>query len=90
MKKRKRYECGICGRTFLHQGRYEIHKTFHNDIKYLCGERTCNLKSVSKEEIEEHQAETGHKEITIVENLESYVSVLSVLRLPFCKLLLLG
>lgn len=74
VKKRKKYDCEICGRTFLHYGRYEVHKTFHNNVKYHCGEYTCNLKTDSKDEIEKHQAETGHKEITVIENLENYVS----------------
>lgn len=78
-KKRKKFECEICGRTFLHYGRYEVHKTFHTNVKYRCGESTCNLKAETKEEIEQHQAETGHKEITVVENVEGYVSKYSCL-----------
>lgn len=75
VKKRRKYECEICGRMFLHHGRYEVHKTFHNNIKYQCGEKTCNLKKESKQDMEQHQIETGHKEITVIENVENYVSI---------------
>lgn len=37
-KKRKKYDCEICGREFLHYGRYEVHKTFDKNIKYKCNE----------------------------------------------------
>lgn len=74
VKRRRKFECEICGKTFLHYGRYEVHKTFHNNVRYQCSEASCNLTG-SKEEIEQHHRETDHKEVTLVENVENYVSM---------------
>lgn len=72
--KKKKYECEICGREFLHYGRYEVHKSFHKGIKYKCNEDECEFEDQKKATIEEHQKETGHTGISSIETLDNYVS----------------
>lgn len=54
-----------------------MHKSFHKNVKYQCGEETCLLKADSKHEIEQHQKESGHSVITVVESMDNYVSYCS-------------
>lgn len=74
IKKKKRYECDICGRVFLHQGRLYFHRTLHKNIKYKCSFADCGTEEESKAALEVHQAETGHSGIVLLENIDNYVS----------------
>nr|CAD7407734.1 unnamed protein product [Timema cristinae] len=67
-KRRKvRFECEICGRGFLHKGRYKIHKTYHKGVKFECS--SCNKRFVNRELFESHQKTTGHIGEGIIEGL---------------------
>nr|CAD7409572.1 unnamed protein product [Timema poppensis] len=67
-KRRKvRFECEICGRGFLHKGRYKIHKTYHKGVKFECS--SCNKRFVNRELFESHQKTTGHVGEGIIEGL---------------------
>uniref|UniRef100_A0A1B6CQM4 Protein krueppel n=2 Tax=Clastoptera arizonana TaxID=38151 RepID=A0A1B6CQM4_9HEMI len=68
MKRKKiRFICEVCGRGFLHQGRYLFHKSFHKGVKYEC--TTCHKRFSSKENFELHQKLVGHSgEAGIVED----------------------
>lgn len=72
-KKRRKYQCDICGREFLHQGRCELHKKMH-DVNYSCAEKDCNFKSDKRSILEEHQTATGHKELLASENVDQIVN----------------
>ncbi|KAF5298443.1 hypothetical protein FQR65_LT01222 [Abscondita terminalis] len=76
--KRKKYECEICGREFLHHGRYEAHKTFHKNIKYQCCTNECGMEHENKAIIEKHQRETGHTGILFFECIHDYGSKVQI------------
>ncbi|KAJ8921027.1 hypothetical protein NQ315_015823 [Exocentrus adspersus] len=69
-KNKKRYPCEICKREFLHFGRYKLHKKSHK-MKYVCQEEKCGTESLDKAVVEQHQSETGHTGINVVEIVES-------------------
>lgn len=73
-KKKKKYDCEICGRIFLHLGRLDIHKACHKNVKFRCSEENCDYEKDTKLAVEEHHRECGHSGITIIESLENYVS----------------
>lgn len=75
MKKKRKYECEVCGRVFLHAGRLEVHKSFHKNIKYQCHDENCSVETENQQDLETHQKETGHKGTTLIESLD-YVSLL--------------
>lgn len=70
-KKKKNYSCEICNRGFMHYGRYLIHKTYHKGVKYECTE--CTELFLSKDELTQHHAESGHIGEGVVESLENEV-----------------
>lgn len=72
-KRRRKYQCEICGREFLHHGRYEVHKKMH-EVKYNCTQKNCDFVTDNKEAMEEHQQETGHSVHTVSEKVNKYVS----------------
>ncbi|XP_049774994.1 zinc finger protein 599-like [Schistocerca cancellata] len=67
-RRKSRFQCEICGRSFLHRRRYFLHKSFHKGVKYECTE--CQKRFSCKEYIELHQKQTGHTGEGIVEGLE--------------------
>ncbi|KAF5295437.1 hypothetical protein FQA39_LY13098 [Lamprigera yunnana] len=72
--KRKKYTCEICRREFLHNGRYEAHKSFHKNMKYKCSNSECTFEDVAESVIEEHQKESGHSGILFYECINDYGS----------------
>ncbi|XP_017769673.1 PREDICTED: zinc finger protein 271-like [Nicrophorus vespilloides] len=74
-KPKEKYECDICGREFLHQGRLEIHKSFHKNIKYQCGTENCAIEFETKSALEGHQQINNHSGTTLIESLANYGQV---------------
>ncbi|XP_054284868.1 zinc finger protein 709-like [Macrosteles quadrilineatus] len=58
LRKKIRYQCEICGRGFLHHGRYVFHKSIHKGVKFQC--TTCQKRFSTKENFELHQKISGH------------------------------
>lgn len=75
-KKKRKFECEICGRAFLHAGRLELHKSFHRNVKYQCNTEGCLVESEDREILENHHKDTGHIGTTLIESLD-YVSFVS-------------
>nr|XP_022911986.1 zinc finger protein 271-like [Onthophagus taurus] len=69
-RKRKRYQCDICGRIFSHPSRLEVHKSFHKNENYMCAADDCNYQVETRLEIDNHHKETGHSGFSIIK-LES-------------------
>ncbi|KAJ8960897.1 hypothetical protein NQ318_020196 [Aromia moschata] len=67
-KNRRKYQCEVCKREFLHVGRYELHKKSHR-IQYACQAPDCEVANEDRAEVDRHQAETGHAGISAVEKL---------------------
>lgn len=59
---------------FLHQGRLDVHKTYHKNIRYRCAAPECQVETETKAALEEHHKEQDHSGVTIIESLENYVS----------------
>ncbi|KAJ8983777.1 hypothetical protein NQ317_000337 [Molorchus minor] len=67
---KKRYQCEICKREFIHAGRYELHKKSHK-VEYACQEFDCGVENKTREELDKHQSETGHTGITVLEKVDT-------------------
>ncbi|XP_075213479.1 uncharacterized protein LOC142319743 isoform X2 [Lycorma delicatula] len=67
-RKKVRFHCEICGRGFLHQGRYLFHKSFHMGVKFECEE--CKKRFTTKENFDLHQKVLGHSGEGIVKELD--------------------
>ncbi|XP_060517923.1 zinc finger protein 431-like isoform X2 [Cylas formicarius] len=67
---RRKFKCNICKKEFLHYGRYELHRKNHK-IKYVCKNTECNFESNRKEALVQHQSETGHSDMSIMEEAKS-------------------
>ena len=63
----------MCGREFLHHGRYELHKKMH-ELEYKCSHDDCNFETDKKSSLEQHQQESGHSDFTVSEKVDKYVS----------------
>lgn len=70
-RRRKNFSCEICGRGFMHYGRYMVHKTFHKGVRYEC--TTCSELFNSRTELNEHQTLLNHAGEGIVESLNNEV-----------------
>ncbi|XP_025835234.1 zinc finger protein 436-like [Agrilus planipennis] len=57
-RRRKKHECEICGKEFLYYGRYENHKSLHENGKFQCN--SCIFRASNKISIERHHKVTGH------------------------------
>lgn len=77
MKKKRKFECEICGRVFLHAGRLEVHKSFHKNLRYQCNGDDCPIETETKQALETHQQETGHIGTTLIECLD-YVCIFNL------------
>ncbi|KAF7269233.1 hypothetical protein GWI33_017690 [Rhynchophorus ferrugineus] len=65
-----KYTCEICKKSFLHKGRYELHKKNHK-IKYVCQGECCNMEYEKKDDILEHQNETGHAGFSLMQDIRN-------------------
>lgn len=70
-RQKHKYTCDICKREFKHLGRYELHKKSHK-IKYACQEKDCKFQNDNRGVILDHQKETEHVGISIVEQITEY------------------
>ncbi|GLV38931.1 crooked legs [Carabus blaptoides fortunei] len=71
-RRRKNFSCEICGRGFMHYGRYLVHKTFHKGVRYEC--TTCNVLFNSRIELNEHHTLLNHSGEGIVESLNNVIA----------------
>ncbi|XP_039278854.1 zinc finger protein 264 [Nilaparvata lugens] len=67
-RRKPRFFCEICGRTFIHIGKFRYHKSFHTGIRYECVE--CKKRFSAKENFELHQKMTGHTGEDILKEIE--------------------
>ncbi|XP_063903188.1 zinc finger protein 271-like isoform X2 [Zophobas morio] len=70
-KRKRKYQCEMCGREFLHHGRYELHKKMH-ELEYKCSHDDCNFETDKKSSLEQHQQESGHSDFTVSEKVDKY------------------
>ncbi|RZC14267.1 zinc finger protein 271-like, partial [Asbolus verrucosus] len=70
-KRRRKYQCEICGREFLHHGRYELHKKMH-DVEYGCAQENCDFETDKRSLLEQHHQETGHAGLIVTEKVDKY------------------
>ncbi|XP_044267223.1 zinc finger protein 271-like isoform X2 [Tribolium madens] len=73
-KRRRKYQCDICGREFLHHGRYELHKKMH-DVEYNCTQDGCSFTTDKKSLLEQHQQESVHSGHTVSEKVDKYGTI---------------
>lgn len=66
-RRRKKFTCEICGKGFMHYGRFMVHKSYHKGVKYEC--KMCSDIFGAKEELIEHQNVTNHTGEGIIETL---------------------
>lgn len=67
-KRRIKYCCDICGKGFIHLGRYNVHRNYHHKkLKYEC--ENCQEKFDTKLELETHHKDKEHTGEKIVETL---------------------
>ncbi|CAH0556666.1 unnamed protein product [Brassicogethes aeneus] len=69
IRKKKKYTCEACKKSFLHFARYKQHRQNHN-IYYTCAEQGCNEENTDKEIIIKHQSISDHKGINTIEKYE--------------------
>uniref|UniRef100_A0A6V7I3C8 C2H2-type domain-containing protein n=1 Tax=Bracon brevicornis TaxID=1563983 RepID=A0A6V7I3C8_9HYME len=65
-RKKSKFTCHICGRGFAQRSRFVMHKSFHKDEAYECGE--CKKQFTSEENVKLHQEKTGHSGMLIIKN----------------------
>ncbi|CAH1369186.1 zinc finger protein 271-like [Tenebrio molitor] len=70
-KRRRKYQCEICGREFLHHGRYELHKKMH-EVEYSCAHENCNFESDNRKTLDQHHKDAGHYGLVISEKVDKY------------------
>ncbi|XP_071520500.1 uncharacterized protein [Panulirus ornatus] len=64
-KKKAKWLCDICGKGFLHKGRYLLHTRLHKHVIYQCD--TCKDRFSTREDINIHQQATKHSGLGIIE-----------------------
>nr|XP_027215022.1 uncharacterized protein LOC113807903 [Penaeus vannamei] len=57
-KKKAKWSCNICGKGFLHKGRYLLHTRLHKQVILQC--EMCKDRFSTREDINIHQQDTGH------------------------------
>ncbi|KAK8733552.1 hypothetical protein OTU49_006354, partial [Cherax quadricarinatus] len=64
-KKKAKWLCDICGKGFLHKGRYLLHTRLHKQVILQC--ETCKDRFSTREDINIHQQHTEHTGLGIIE-----------------------
>ncbi|XP_069187889.1 uncharacterized protein [Procambarus clarkii] len=64
-KKKAKWLCDICGKGFLHKGRYLLHTRLHKQVILQC--ETCKDRFSTREDINIHQQNTDHTGLGIIE-----------------------
>ncbi|KAK3875244.1 hypothetical protein Pcinc_019844 [Petrolisthes cinctipes] len=64
-KKKARWLCDLCGKGFLHKGRYLLHNRLHKQVILQCD--TCKDRFSTREDINIHQQNTEHTGLGIIE-----------------------
>ncbi|XP_069999850.1 uncharacterized protein [Penaeus vannamei] len=64
-KKKAKWSCNICGKGFLHKGRYLLHTRLHKQVILQC--EMCKDRFSTREDINIHQQDTGHTGLGIIE-----------------------
>ncbi|XP_076064401.1 uncharacterized protein LOC143038755 isoform X2 [Oratosquilla oratoria] len=64
-RKKAKWVCEICGKGFLHKGRYANHMRLHKTVIYQC--EACKDKFSNREDLAIHQEETQHSGLGIIE-----------------------
>uniref|UniRef100_A0A6A7FUX2 Zinc finger protein 287-like isoform X1 n=1 Tax=Hirondellea gigas TaxID=1518452 RepID=A0A6A7FUX2_9CRUS len=64
-RKKARFKCQICGNSFLRKGRYSHHMFLHGSVVVQCVQ--CKERFGDQEQLAQHQQQTQHQGIGIVE-----------------------
>ncbi|XP_068247300.1 uncharacterized protein [Palaemon carinicauda] len=64
-KKKVKWSCDICGKGFLHKGRYVLHTRLHKQVILQCA--FCKDKFSTLEDLNIHQSSSDHKGLGIIE-----------------------
>ncbi|KAK7076532.1 hypothetical protein SK128_000862 [Halocaridina rubra] len=64
-KKKVRWTCDICGKGFLHKGRFLLHTRLHKQVVLQC--ETCKDRFSTREDLNIHQEDTKHTGLGIIE-----------------------
>uniref|UniRef100_A0A0N7ZBI9 Protein krueppel n=1 Tax=Scylla olivacea TaxID=85551 RepID=A0A0N7ZBI9_SCYOL len=64
-KKKAKWLCDLCGKGFLHKGRYLLHNRLHKQVILQCD--TCKDRFSTREDINIHQHNTQHTGLGIIE-----------------------
>ncbi|XP_050717886.1 zinc finger protein 184-like [Eriocheir sinensis] len=64
-KKKAKWLCDLCGKGFLHKGRYLLHNRLHKEVILQCD--TCKDRFSTREDINIHQLNTQHTGLGIIE-----------------------
>ncbi|XP_059609022.1 zinc finger protein ZFP2-like [Phlebotomus argentipes] len=63
-----RFMCDVCSKTFSQELRFLSHRATHQNVRYECTE--CLEHFLKREELKEHQSDSGHKGQGIVESVK--------------------
>ncbi|XP_032689441.1 zinc finger and SCAN domain-containing protein 2-like isoform X1 [Odontomachus brunneus] len=68
-RRKTKFTCQLCGRSFLQRSRFIVHKSFHKGVKYECTQ--CKKLFTSKDNLALHQKTTLHNTNSANENVEA-------------------